>query len=279
VSHGAERAFIAACKAELDALKPGNVHRFADGHRMTAADFEASAEAAAPALTRRGTSAGQRVLAAVEATRRAVGQNTNLGIVLLCAPLAAAAERYPLEAKTVRAILEGLTVADAEQVFAAIRLAAPAGLGRSERHDVAEVPTVTLYEAMRVAADRDRIAWNYVNGLDDVLGFGQERLHALALAGLQPTWRTTGLYLGFLARNPDSHVVRKHGQGAAMALQRRAVALQRRFAGTIPTALLRDELLAWDAELKSDRINPGTSADLTVATLFARYLVADPGEA
>jgi triphosphoribosyl-dephospho-CoA synthase len=38
-----------------------------------------------------------------------------------------------------------------------------------------------------------------------------------------------------------------------------------------PTDLL-DDLLAWDAALKADRINPGTSADLTVATLFAHHL-------
>ncbi|MBX6323666.1 MAG: triphosphoribosyl-dephospho-CoA synthase, partial [Rhodospirillaceae bacterium] len=28
-------AYVAACLAELRALKPGNVHAFADGHRMT----------------------------------------------------------------------------------------------------------------------------------------------------------------------------------------------------------------------------------------------------
>ena len=86
-------AYIAACLLELDALKPGNVHRHAEGHGMTVADFERSAEVSAPALARTGASVGSRVLEAVEATRAAVGQNTNLGIVLLAAPLAAAAER------------------------------------------------------------------------------------------------------------------------------------------------------------------------------------------
>jgi triphosphoribosyl-dephospho-CoA synthase len=64
-------------------LKPGNVHRFGDGHRMTVADFVASAEAAAPLIARKGPSVGERIRLAAEATRLAAGQNTNLGILLL----------------------------------------------------------------------------------------------------------------------------------------------------------------------------------------------------
>jgi triphosphoribosyl-dephospho-CoA synthase len=85
-----EAAFQAACEAELAALKPGNVHRFAPGHGMTMADFQRSAAAAAPCIARRGCSAGERILSATEASWKAVGCNTNLGIVLLCAPLAMA---------------------------------------------------------------------------------------------------------------------------------------------------------------------------------------------
>ena len=90
-------AFVAACRDELDAPKPGNVHVFADGHRMTAADFVRSAQAAAGPLTASGARVGLRILRAVEATHAAVGTNTNLGIILLCAPLAAAAEHQPAD--------------------------------------------------------------------------------------------------------------------------------------------------------------------------------------
>ena len=40
--------FLAACRAELDALKPGNVHVHAGGHGMEVAQFEAAPPAAAP---------------------------------------------------------------------------------------------------------------------------------------------------------------------------------------------------------------------------------------
>ena len=119
------RLFARACRAELDAVKPGNVHRFAPGHGMTVADFEISAEVAAPALARPGARLGRRILDAVEATRRAVGVNTNLGILLLCAPLAAAAERPGPLASAVAAVLAEADRDDARLVYEAIRRAAP----------------------------------------------------------------------------------------------------------------------------------------------------------
>ena len=126
-------AFVAACRDELDAPKSGNVHVFADGHRMTAAEFERSAQAAAGPLTAPGARVGLRILRAVEATRAAVGTNTNLGIILLCAPLAAAAEHQPADLRgALTELLENLDVADADLAFRAIALASPAGLGQVE---------------------------------------------------------------------------------------------------------------------------------------------------
>lgn len=84
--------FRDACRQELAALKPGNVHVHSPGHGLEVRDFELSADAAAPHIAARGARVGARIRAAVEATWGAVATNTNLGIVLLCAPLAAAAE-------------------------------------------------------------------------------------------------------------------------------------------------------------------------------------------
>src|SRR5262245_24792635 len=161
-------AFVAACRDELDAPKPGNVHVFADGHRMTAAEFVRSAEAAAGPLMSSGARVGARILGAVEATRAAVGTNTNLGIILLCAPLAAAAEQDPADLRGALAtILADLDVADADLAFRAITLAAPGGLGRVEQHDVRARAAVTLAAAMAAAADRDRIARQFTTGFAD----------------------------------------------------------------------------------------------------------------
>lgn len=264
--------FRAACAAELEALKPGNVHVHAAGHGMTVADFRASAEAAAPAIVQPGAPVGARLLAAVRATRAAVGQNTNLGILLLCVPLAAAAERPEPLPRAVARVLRELTVADARDAYAAIRLAAPGGLGRAAAADVRDEPEVTLLEAMRQAAARDRIAWNYAHGLRDLWRRGVPRLAMLRTRGWDECWAITGTYMAFLARTPDSHVARKHGAAAAAALCRRVAPLARRLLASERPEALTDELLALDAALKREAINPGTTADLVVGSLLARAL-------
>lgn len=267
-------AFRAACRAELEALKPGNIHVHAPGHGMTVEDFQHSADVAAPWVAATGLGVGERVWRAVEATRAARGQNTNLGILLLAAPLAAAAERpEPLPA-AVAAVLAGLTVEDAASAYRAIRLASPGGLGRSERHDVAAPPTVTLLEAMREAAARDRIAAQYAHGFADVFGVGVPRLAEARAAGWPEPWAVTAAFMAFLARFPDTHVARKHGLSVASALQARARPLADALLGSADPEITAPALLALDAELKGQGINPGTTADLTVASHLAAALDA-----
>jgi triphosphoribosyl-dephospho-CoA synthase len=266
-------AFKWACLAELDAPKPGNVHVFAGGHRMTAGQFIASAEAAAPPLSADGARIGARILGAVEATFAAVRANTNLGIILLCAPLAAAAEARvrDLRAALVK-VLQSLDVQDADLAFRAIARAAPAGLGRSARHDVFEPATVGLLQAMQEASDRDRIAKQYATHFADVFDVGLAAFEAGTRQYAGQRWATLATYLGFLAAFPDTHILRNFGSPTAEEVRRRAAAFQGSLRATDrPTALL-PELLAWDAGLKADGVNPGTSADLTVATLFAHRL-------
>lgn len=266
-------AYRASCLDELDALKPGNVHAFADGHRMAVTDFVASAEVSAPALAKAGAPVGQRVLRAVEATMDRVGQNTNLGILLLCAPLARAAEAgLPLR-PALAAVLNGFDAQDARDVFAAIRRANPGGLGRAERHDVTDSAAPTsLGAAMAEAAPRDAIARAYVTGFADLFAIGLPALAAARARGLAPPWCTTALYLAYLARVPDSHVARKHGAAQAEALRAEAETLLALDLAAAPVDALLDRDRAW----KAARLNPGTSADFTVATLFlARLLEAE----
>jgi triphosphoribosyl-dephospho-CoA synthase len=266
-------AFAAACHDELDALKPGNVHRFADGHRMTVSDFVRSAEAAAEPLTRRGQGVGARINGAVEATFIAVGANTNLGIILLCAPLAAAAERGATDLRTaLAAVLGALDREDAELAFRAIVRASPAGLGRSERHDVFASATVTLKQAMAAAAERDRIARQYATDFDDVFRLGEPALTSALHRMPHPRWATLAVYLTYLSSFPDTHIVRKHGIAAAEETRCAASDLRARLDRCGSPEPLLPDLRAWDAALKASGVNPGTSADLTVATLFAHRL-------
>lgn len=268
-------AFVWACLAELDAPKPGNVHAFAGGHRMTTGDFIRSAQAAAAPLSAAGARVGARILGAVEATFAAVGANTNLGIILLCAPLAAAAEA-DVEGAQLRAALEqilrGLDIEDAGLAFRGIVKAAPAGLGRSSRHDVFAPAKVSLLQAMAEAADRDRVARQYTTNFADIFELGLPLFDAARNAQAETKWATLAVFLGFLTAFPDTHIVRKLGAAKAAQVQREAGKFQSRLRAAENPAEILPALLAWDTTLKADGVNPGTSADLTVATLFAHRL-------
>ncbi|PGH57459.1 triphosphoribosyl-dephospho-CoA protein [Azospirillum palustre] len=264
--------FMAVCRAEMMALKPGNVHVHAAGHGMTVEDFLLSAEAAAPEIARSGAPVGDRILRAVQATRRAVGCNTNLGILLLCAPLARAVEmpeRRPLRDR-LAAVLAVLTVEDAEAAFEAIRLASPGGLGRAAEHDVAGPARGDLRTAMAAARSRDRIAAQYADGFRDVFDIGVAR--ARSMPDSDAVTLAEAIYLEFLTAFPDSHILRKHGEDRATAVLSEAREVHRQVAAVSSAAIRREHLFVFDARLKWQGINPGTSADLTVASLFAHRL-------
>jgi triphosphoribosyl-dephospho-CoA synthase len=264
------RAYLEACALELRALKPGNVHVHAAGHGMTAADFERSAAASVEPLAATAMSVGRRIRDAVAATRAAVGCNTNLGIVLLAAPLLAAAETATGVGlrPALAACLTQLTVADAVLAYEAIRLAAPAGLGAAPDQDVAAMPTVDLRQAMILAAERDRVARQYASVYADVFDIGVAGLVRARREGAAADWATSLIYLDFLAAFADSHVQRKHGAAAAERVRDAATEL-RGAVGSRPREHAMTALLAFDQHLKSAGINPGTSADLTVASLLA----------
>jgi len=268
-------AFIASCRDEIEAPKPGNVHAFAGGHDMEAHHFLESARVAAPAIAAPGARVGTRVRDAMERTFAEVGMNTNLGIILLCAPLARAAE---ITADNLRdglsATLAQLEAQDAVDVYAAIKRAMPGGLGRAARFDLHEAPPPSLLAAMQEAAGRDMIARQYVTGFADIFETGLSAVAATqsAQSHSAQTHSALAVYLRFLSQFPDTHVLRKHGAARAESVMRSAQVFAARARAEAGTDAFLSDLLAFDARLKTEHINPGTSADLTVATLFAARL-------
>jgi triphosphoribosyl-dephospho-CoA synthase len=265
-------AYEDACQREIEALKPGNVHLFADGHGMSAEHFLVSASVSALPLTDPDLPVGQRILRAVRATRQAVGTNTNLGIILLAAPLACAAEMRGELRDSLGLVLDGMTMDDTKAVFEAIVLASPGGLGSAEAHDVREEPKVHLLEAMREAAGRDRIARQYITRFEDVFGTGLIAFEAALSRGERGIWPTVFAYMALLASFPDSHVARKYGADVAGKVQEEAAAVRASLDSVGDEAARIDLLMEFDRQLKARGVNPGTSADLTVACLLVHTL-------
>jgi triphosphoribosyl-dephospho-CoA synthase len=262
-----------ACVLEASADKPGNItprHDFAD---TAYEDMLRSAIAIGPELGRAGErGVGDTVLAAVRATRRVAGANTNLGIALLLAPLARAALLGGPLRERVESELGALTVDDARAAYEASRLAGAGGLDEPVEHDVRAAPTVGLREAMAAAADRDSVAAEYATGYAVTFDLGLPALQRAVDDGLAPRAATVEAFLALLARVPDTLIARKRGRAAAERVSAGAASVLA--AGGVRDDAARGALQAFDASLRADgnALNPGTTADLVTAVLFVAQL-------
>lgn len=273
-----QQAYLNACLAELEALKPGNVHVFADGHGMQVQDFIHSAEVSAPALCDDQAFGvrllGQRILDALHATYHKVGCNTNLGIVLLAAPVVQAMANYPQQPLQygLQQVLQQTTIADAACVYQGIRLVNPAGMGQRQEHDLSEEPQIDLLEAMRLASTQDMVARQYVDGYATIFSAALPLYRELMRRWERPAWALTGVYLYWLSTFPDSHIARKYGAATAASVQKTAQMQYQAFIALENPKHSLSELLMWDHALKEQKLNPGTSADLTVITAMCAAL-------
>jgi triphosphoribosyl-dephospho-CoA synthase len=266
-----------SCIWEVTARKPGNVHRFKDFDDTAYLDFIVSAAAMAnvfnfgePYRWR----VGEQVLYGVKQIRAAVRTNTNLGILLLLVPLWKIPTPPWWKGRLVElreglnGVLGELTVRDAIDVYEAIRLAGPAGLGRVPDQDVSQPPTQTLRDVMALAAERDLIARQYTNGFQEVFLAGVPSLERGLEATASLEDAIIACHLHLLADYPDSLIARKCGKALAEDASQRAARVLA--AGWPHTAQGRAALRELDVWLRADghRRNPGTTADLVAASLF-----------
>lgn len=267
-----------ACVLEVLSPKPGNVSPGLEFGDATVRDFVESARVSAPILAAAGEmGVGRTIFEAVQATQQAVGHNTNLGILLLLAPLAAVPAEASLQ-DGIPQVLSRLTVDDADWTYRAIRLAEPGGLGDAEDQNVHQSPTVSLQECMKLAAHRDRIAAQYVTDFEDVLETGLAWLVESADV-VDDSRRITWLALKLLSRYGDSLIARKCGPEMSERVREHAHTILER--GWPQADVGQQAYGQFDEYLRSDghRLNPGTTADMIAAIIFSgmrsgRYSIA-----
>ena len=260
---------------EVNALKPGNVSPYSEGHDMTVADFVKSAELTSPILCNASLSVGERILESVKITISEVGCNTNLGMLLLFAPLIRAAELGVSSLHSnLRNVLQGLDTKDAEYIFAAISHASPGRLGESDKYDVNKQldSSITLQMAMTEAKDRDLIAKQFVTDFVDIFSQGFICVGDFAARWNSVQWAAVACYMGFMAEFPDSHIRRKYGQKVAEQIKISAAPIATAFRDKDSPEEATEMLMKFDKALKQKDVNPGTSADLTAVSLLVYYL-------
>ena len=257
-----------ACLWEVTIPKPGNVHRGADFEDLTFADFLASAVAIAPAMNAAPQNRiGQTVLNAVRATQGVVSTNTNLGTVLLLAPLATVSTEISIETG-LSAVLSDLEADDAILVYRAIQESGAGGLGSVESMDVAGEAPTDLLVGMQAAAEYDLVAQQYVNGFQQIL----QCVCPWIIDGINRSWNlaesVVHAHVRLMSEFPDSLIRRKCGTKVADESAVRAAGVLD--AGEPRNDNYRRALNDVDFWLRADghRRNPGTTADMIAAGLF-----------
>lgn len=258
-----------ACHLEVAAPKPGNVHRGADFEDVTLQDFLASGIAIGPVMERAATaSLGETIRDAVLATRTVASSNTNLGMILLLAPLAMVKDHQGLRGG-VEAVLAGTTPQDSALAYEALRLAQPGGIGAQAEMDIHAEPPRDLITAMRHAQSYDLVARQYARGMEDIFDHVLPALVDERWQSLPWPWRIVHAHVVTMSRFPDSLIARKCGQ--RIADQSAAMAAKVLESGDPGTEAYQWHLSQFDFWLRSDghRRNPGTTADMITAALFA----------
>jgi triphosphoribosyl-dephospho-CoA synthase len=260
-----------ACVWEVCAPKPGNVNRLHDFSDASFEDFMLSAVAIGPAFENAAQwSVGQIIWQATMDTRRLVRSNTNLGMILLLAPLTKAA--MTAGSKNLRqrlsAILKSLTLKDAQMAYEAIRLVRPGGLGKAPEADIAEEPSISLLQAMALAQERDSIAREYATDFEISFDIGLPALNEAAFRGADFLSAVVHAFLTILRAAPDTLIARKKGLESAREVSQSAGETLEQ--GGVFTAQGREALAKMDRELRDPghTLNPGTTADLTAAAIF-----------
>ena len=259
-----------ACLLEVAAPKPGNVHRGADFEDVGLVDFMVSAELLGATIDQKSNeSLGEMILNVVEATRKHVGSNTNLGLALLLCPLGRSAQSFNrMDAEALSQVLLELTADDSRSVYAAIRLAQSGGMPTVERMDIQQEAPVHLIDAMTYASEWDMVARQYrdsfQNIFSDVVPLLKEGLKKFDGSSEAIVFA----HVALLSRFPDSLIARKCGDPTALQAQA--------MAGRCLDALKFGIEGYWKAVgdldfwMRADghRRNPGTTADLIAAGLM-----------
>ncbi len=282
--------------------KPGNVHRTADFPETRYEHFLASAVAIAPSfkkaaqqgirvsegkITPSEVGMGNIIKDAVDRMRRSQsGGNTLLGAIILLAPIAAAAgmvtNQWSLTKlrKTIKVIVESTTPQDAVDVYDAIAVVNPGGLGKSPKLDVTEPASkgrileeqVTLFETFEIASAYDSIASEWVNNYPITFDLG----HRYFTKQLEETGdintATVHAFLKILAEVPDTFISRKVGQAKAESISAEAGKVLEEGGLTTPSG--RFHIQKFDKKLRDPAhdLSPGTTADITEAVLALNNL-------
>ncbi len=273
--------------------KPGNVHRTHDMDDLTYEDFLISSITIGSHLEVAASSGrdyypnmlgqikvGELILGCIQDTQKLVNTNTNLGICMLLVPLSAAfgalihedsISNLPIILNT---IIKNTDSDDAIALTKAISMANAGGLeDKTLKYDVNDSNTldeirynhINMYDLLEMSAKYDSISYELINGLPIIRNVGYPT-YAKYMDAYSRNDITLEIYLEILASEPDTLISRKYGNRAAKNVSKDARDILHDT--SIATDERRKAIEDFDQVLNVNKYNPGTTADLTAASLF-----------
>ena len=263
-------AYLFSCKKDIELIKPGNVNLLSSHKDTKAQDYLDSAILSSKELFNQNYSLGKRILESVNVTRSQVDVNTNLGIILLCAPVIQSYIDFNnLDLREgVKKTLSTTSIKDTHDLCAAINISSPGGLGDSDMYDTASYPNASIKQIMDYSQEYDRISYQYSHNFSDIFDFIIPKLEFLNQRYESLDISLSLLFIEILAKIPDSHISRKFGDKIAKKTSNNAHDLLKILDREHDPDYLAKALNNLDYEYKKKGINPGTTADLLVASLM-----------
>ena len=269
--------------------KPGNVHRTRDFHDMVFEDFLISGIAIGDTVkslcdhTKNNKNdlskinLGEYILKGVLQTDKWVKNNTNLGIIMMIMPIAASASicsNFDDLSEKVNEILKATTVSDATYLYKAINIADAGGMGSQNEYDVTNDDAIreleknkqTMFDVLEISASWDSLANELTSSMQVTFKIGFPTFHKLKNK-YSLNDATLETFLTILSQVPDTLISRKYGIKKAREVSSK---------GKNVLNSNKDEFLnnlnVFDNYLFENKYNPGTTADLTAASIMISYL-------
>ncbi len=262
-----KKLFYESCCEELRILKPGNHSIQSKIIGMDHKKFERVAKITSEILVKDELSLGESIYESSSKCLQEQGENYNLGIILLCAPILKIPRNKLKNFKSeLQNILDNISEKDGKLIFKAIMNLKPAGIKKYKGKGNISINNDKLKfnEIMKIGAGWDRISKCYVDCYSEILEMGLPYFLSLRRK-ISYKRAITMLYINYLSLEVDSHILRKFGVEKANKIMKKSRLIQK----SIYFGRNNDlKLIKFDKYLKDFHYNPGTCADLTVTTLL-----------
>ena len=281
----AKMAQIASALEVSGYPKPGNVHRTRDFPDMEFEDFVISGIVIGDTIREAcmnvdidNPQLGRYILQAVSETDRWIKNNTNLGIVMMTTPIAVAAaisDSFEDIRQNVKLLMGNTSVDDACDLYDAINIADAGGMGDQDEYDVASdnakaelrENNQTMYDVLKISAPWDMLAREMTSDMPAVFEIGYPIYHELK-ESKSKNEACVLTFLTILSQVPDTLISRKYGSDEALKISM----MTRDLLNLKNESDFWDKVKEFDEFLFKNKYNPGTTADLTAASIFVSYL-------